>query len=89
METFTDGELVLSIIALVAAVWFVASRWTAWRIGRRSAKALAPTTEGQPLEQENRRLQDTVARLEERIRVLETIATDPSERVALEIEQLR
>ena len=38
---------------------------------------------------ENERLKDTVAKLEDRLKVLERIATDPSERVAREIEQLR
>lgn len=35
------------------------------------------------------RLEDKVATLEQRIKVLERIATDPSERTAREIEQLR
>lgn len=41
------------------------------------------------LTRENAALRDTVARLEERIGVLERIATDPSERTAREIESLR
>jgi hypothetical protein len=38
---------------------------------------------------ENDRLKGQVSRLEERIAVLERIATDPAERTAREIEQLR
>ena len=38
---------------------------------------------------ENRELRDHVSYLEERIGVLERIATDPAERTAREIEQLR
>ena len=41
------------------------------------------------LTHENERLKLTVERLEERIAVLERIATDPAERTAREIEQLR
>ena len=38
---------------------------------------------------ENQKLTDQIGRLEERLRVLERIATDPAERVAREIEELR
>lgn len=41
------------------------------------------------LTNENERLTGQVSRLEERIAVLERIATDPAERTAREIEQLR
>lgn len=41
------------------------------------------------LETENGSLRDDVARLTERVAVLERIATDPAARTALEIEQLR
>ena len=41
------------------------------------------------LEDENGRLRGQVGRLEERLAVLERIATDPAERTAREIEQLR
>ncbi len=41
------------------------------------------------LTSENDRLKGQVGRLEERIAVLERIATDPAERTAREIEQLR
>jgi hypothetical protein len=43
----------------------------------------------EPVQQENRELRSLVDRLENRIRVLETIATDPSQRTAREIEELR
>ena len=38
---------------------------------------------------ENERLKATVGRLEERLKVLERIATDPSRQLADEIEKLR
>jgi hypothetical protein len=41
------------------------------------------------LTSENGQLKSQVSRLEERIAVLERIATDPAERTAREIEQLR
>jgi hypothetical protein len=41
------------------------------------------------LADENRNLRSQLGRLEERIAVLERIATDPAERTAREIEQLR
>lgn len=41
------------------------------------------------LSSENERLTGQIGRLEERLRVLERIATDPAERVSREIEQLR
>ena len=41
------------------------------------------------LVEENRDLKNTVSRLEQRLAVLERIATDPAERTAREIESLR
>lgn len=38
---------------------------------------------------ENEQLRETVGRLEERLKVLERIATDPAGRVSREIEELR
>ena len=45
--------------------------------------------ENAQLSRENESLRLTVGRLEERIKVLERIATDPAERTAREIESLR
>ena len=45
--------------------------------------------ENEKLARENEGLRNMVGRLEERIAVLERIATDPAERTAREIEQLR
>jgi hypothetical protein len=41
------------------------------------------------LSNENDKLVSQIGRLEERLRVLERIATDPGERVAREIDELR
>jgi hypothetical protein len=50
---------------------------------------LTISRENDLLKQENERLNGKVDRLEERLAVLERIATDPAERTAREIEALR
>lgn len=50
---------------------------------------LPVTRQNELLKQENERLTGKVDRLEERLAVLERIATDPAERTAREIEALR
>ena len=50
---------------------------------------LASDRKAELLTAENANLKGQVGRLEERIAVLERIATDPAERTAREIEQLR
>ena len=55
-----------------------------------AAKAdTAPDAENQALQRENRDLKLVIERMEQRLAVLERIATDPAERTAREIEQLR
>jgi hypothetical protein len=84
----TDGEL-LSILSLTALfVWVIATYWTKRRLTKAMSANAAPALL-EPVQQENRELRSLVDRLENRIRVLETIATDPSERTAREIEELR
>ena len=51
--------------------------------------SLAATRQAELLSAENANLKGQVGRLEERLAVLERIATDPAERTAREIEQLR
>ena len=58
------------------------------KLGRGGAEA-AGTRENSRLADENEMLRLTVERLEDRIAVLERIATDPAERTAREIESLR
>ena len=64
-----------------------------WMRTRAQAKTAAPTLEAtrqvELLSSENAGLKDQIGRLEERLAVLERIATDPSERTARAIEQLR
>jgi hypothetical protein len=63
------------------------------RCGRRSRRAgdeqLQSDRKIELLSTENERLVSQIHRLEERIAVLERIATDPAERTAREIEALR
>ena len=60
------------------------------QVGRDSpADASAGARENDRLARENEALRRTVERLEERMAVLERIATDPAERTAREIESLR
>lgn len=91
-------EFVLAIIAISTLGW-LASSWIRARHGYpienewfgMSEKDEHPDAERKValLTQENERLTGQVTRLEERIATLERIATDPAERTAREIEQLR
>jgi hypothetical protein len=54
-----------------------------------AAGGLDATRQVELLSSENAGLKGQIGRLEERIAVLERIATDPSERTAREIDQLR
>jgi hypothetical protein len=54
-----------------------------------SAGSLQASRQVELLSDENAGLKGQVCRLEERIAVLERIATDPAERTAREIDQLR
>jgi hypothetical protein len=86
----SDGEL-LAIIGLAALVaGFLARHWT-MRQMRRAARVSQHTSSSllEPIQEENRELRSLVERQESRIRSLETIATDPAERTAREIETLR
>ena len=91
MEVYTDGEVVFGLSLFVLFVWTVAIYWTRRRITRTTSASAnnAPERLLEPVQQENRELRALVERLENRIRVLETIATDPSQRTAREIEELR
>lgn len=77
------GELI-PIVAILATAWVIV---TAMKGSR--TKGAAPAAEDGALARENERLHATIERLEARMAVLERIATDPAERTAREIEQLR
>jgi hypothetical protein len=100
----SDQLFVLTIIAL-AIMGGVAKMWVKAQHGypledrnsRRSRRRNGVMDDAAPdaerkihlLSSENERLVGQVSRLEERIAVLERIATDPAERTAREIEALR
>jgi hypothetical protein len=88
---------VLTIIALSYGAW-VLTTWIRARhgypienewSGTASKGDLAADRKIELLATENGALKATISRLEERIAVLERIATDPAERTAREIEKLR
>jgi hypothetical protein len=88
---------VLAIIAMSTIGWIVTSWIRAkhgyplegeWG-GTVTRSDLADKRKVELLETENGKLHGQVSRLEERIAVLERIATDPAERTAREIDALR
>ena len=77
------GELI-PIVAILATAWVIVTAM------RRSPRADgAPAEDNAVLVRENGRLHQQIERLEARLAVLERIATDPAERTAREIENLR
>jgi hypothetical protein len=91
---------VIAIIAICTGSWLLnnwirakhgyepTDDWSGMGSGT-SKKALADSRKVELLTSENERLVGQVSRLEERIAVLERIATDPAERTAREIDALR
>lgn len=95
-----DGMVfVLAIIALTTGGWIL-NNWIRMKHGYEPTDKRGnplPRKNAGPdddrkfelLSSENERLTGQIARLEERIAVLERIATDPAERTAREIDALR
>jgi hypothetical protein len=85
------GMLVPVAAITVGPVAWVANNWVRARHGYplEGKKGALVEREGPALRQENAELKRNVERLEARLRVLERIATDPAERTAREIEELR
>jgi hypothetical protein len=93
---FGGPVFVIAIIAICMAAWVITTAIRAkhgypltddWgnTVHRREPNENAT----KELMAENERLKATVGRLEERLKVLERIATDPSHQLADEIEKLR
>lgn len=89
VNVLSDGELIFLIAFTGVFVWLIAAHWTKRQM-RRSAnvEGRAEAAVLEPLHQENRELRALVERQENRIRTLETIATDPSARTARAIDAL-
>jgi len=87
----TGLEFVLGL-SLVSTAGWVANNWIRARHGYpiEVGEDEAPSKKRMDaICAENRDLKGQVSRLEERLKVLERIATDPAERTAREIESLR
>ena len=83
------AAFIVTMTSIVCFTFLVAN-WMRMRSrGRTAGDSLAATREVELLSAENANLKGQVGRLEERLAVLERIATDPAERTAREIEQLR
>ena len=83
--------VLIPIVAIIATAWVIVTAITMGRgRGQRGGSGSADEArENARLAEENVQLKRTVERLEERIGVLERIATDPGERTAREIDELR
>ena len=95
---FGGANFVIAIIAITTAGWVLTSWIRAkhgypledeWGGKTNRDDGLAATRKVELLSSENEGLKGQVSRLEERLAVLERIATDPAERTAREIERLR
>jgi cell division protein FtsB len=94
---FGSPAFVLAIIALSMGAWVITTLIRAkygYPLSDDSGNVIHPanrqTDEAtRALVAENQQLKSTVDRLEERLKVLERIATDPSRQLADEIDKLR
>jgi len=95
---FGGANFVIAIIAITTAGWVLTS-WIRAKHGYPLEDEWGGTTTKEDnltasrkiewLSSENEGLKGQIGRLEERLAVLERIATDPAERTAREIEKLR
>lgn len=93
-----NAAIFIPIVAIMATAWVIISVMH-YRSGGRgiaclgdmspSAPSISEARENARLAHENEALRLTIERLEDRLAVLERIATDPAERTAREIEALR
>ena len=95
-----NDEVMVFVVLLVAisTIGWVVNNWIRAKHGyalENEWKGMTPKTDADAerkielLSGENERLTGQISRLEERIAVLERIATDPAERTAREIDALR
>jgi hypothetical protein len=92
-NSFVFGIILVSITATLIVTWMLV------RLGHKIADARARTVDGgdaaetarelQLVTSENAGLKGQVTQLQDRIAVLERIVTDPAERTAREIDDLR
>lgn len=91
-----DFDSLVPVTAILATAWVAVTVMRIWfwpaaagTGGTETGTAIADAEENARLAHENETLRLSTRRLEERLAVLERIATDPAERTAREIEQLR
>ena len=95
--TFGSPAFVLVIIAICMGAWVVTTAIRArhgYPITDDWGNTVHPVARGdddttRALKAENEQLRDSVGKLEERLKVLERIATDPSRQLSDDIERLR
>ena len=93
---FGNPAFVIAIIAMAMAAWVITTAIRAkhgYPLTDDWGNAVHPVRpnddETKALAAENKQLKETVSRLEERLKVLERIATDPTKRLSDEIDNLR
>ena len=91
---FGGPGFVIAIIAISMVAWVITTAIRArhgYPIEDEWGNRVVPLKSGETekLAAENAQLKETVERLEERLKVLERIATDPARRLNDEIEKLR
>ena len=84
-----DNLTTFLIMALAINAAVVLILVTNWMRGREKRQLAAGAAEVSELTAENARLRNEMSGMQSRLAVLETIATDPAERTAREIETLR
>ena len=83
-------EMILNMLIVVFAFAGVMGLASMFLSHRRQMAAIKQGEKGDPaIERENIELKETVSLMQDRIAVLEQIATDPARRTADEIERLR
>ncbi|HEY5723576.1 MAG TPA: hypothetical protein VIT45_14785 [Allosphingosinicella sp.] len=83
----------IPIVSIIATAWVIVAvaraRQGKGNLGPGTSMSVGEARENVQLARENEDLKLTIERLEDRLAVLERIATDPAERTAREIERLR
>lgn len=93
----SEGQTFIAVLVAISTVGWVITSWIRARhgypitddLGKTVARLPDASAEMATLLNENAALQDRVIRLEQRLQVLERIATDAPARLTAEIESLR
>ena len=92
--TFGGPAFIIAIVAICMVAWVVTTAIRArhgYPLTDDWGNTVHPvkSADTDKLSAENERLKETVTRLEDRLKVLERIATDPSKKLSDEIDSLR